>query len=412
MIKRNKKKTVWIIGSICFFTVALVMTVILISGGKDTENSETKVYCDIKTSKFLDFSTTDVITNSVNGYEIYQDESSIEELSEISESENHTVDEYNYQSVRVLNDEGYEELEKFIFYKKNEGERAWTVDIYNIIISDYEINDDMIIIYGCEDHSSESEFYGGRIIMVNINGEVLWDNTVHNGYEKNEDIKKILFDDDNIMVFSIGDDTELCISRYDKNGELLDIKKHEIGDYGICNAIKLGEGYLLHLVGFSDTEEMLVKINSDGTLAEGFTYESADVDYYINEIIEFNGNIVVSANAVISDSLAVDKIDFDLSDEECTRLVRDNYSALLLICNSQTGEPKEFYRVKGSQGADLSVEDGKLIWNVENIDYAYFLPHISSFTIREESWMYKYTFDESIKLENQEKIEKVLSCIH
>ncbi len=38
----------------------------------------------------------------------------------------------------------------------------------------------------------------------------------------------------------------------------------------------------------------------------------------------------------------------DVSSEELTTVVRDNYTAMLLICDPEGGDSKTFYSVKGS----------------------------------------------------------------
>lgn len=49
-------------------------------------------------------------------------------------------------------------------------------------------------------------------------------------------------------------------------------------------------------------------------------------------------------------------------------MVRDNYTAILFVCEQNTGIPEEFYSVKGSLGGTLLLSDkGNLLWKVESI---------------------------------------------
>ena len=77
-----------------------------------------------------------------------------------------------------------------------------------------------------------------------------------------------------------------------------------------------------------------------------------------------------------------------------TRRVRDNYTAVLLLCEPDGGAPETFYSVKGSLGAELSVtEADELEWNVQSVVSTFFSPLTSSFTIGGTCEVYRYAFD-------------------
>ena len=98
--------------------------------------------------------------------------------------------------------------------------------------------------------------------------------------------------------------------------------------------------------------------------------------------------------------------DYKTSNEALTPKVRDNYTALLLICDPKSGEPQVFYSVAGSLGAALSVnENGELVWEVESITDTFLSLATSSFTIGGDSTVYRYTFDAAGTLLRQEKTE-------
>jgi hypothetical protein len=44
----------------------------------------------------------------------------------------------------------------------------------------------------------------------------------------------------------------------------------------------------------------------------------------------------------------------DIPNAELTELMRDNFTAALLVCDPASGIPQTFYTVKGSFGAKLS----------------------------------------------------------
>ena len=144
-------------------------------------------------------------------------------------------------------------------------------------------------------------------------------------------------------------------------------------------------------------------------------------------MIEYNENIYLSAYSVpkleeetqnaggrheIANILnyLFDNGIYDISDEELTPMVRDNYTAMLLICDSNTGTPKEFYSVKGSLGGKLSLSNsGNLLWDAESITTTFFSPATSSFTIGGSSYVFRYTFDSCGKLVSQEKTGEIVN---
>ncbi|MBR6322156.1 MAG: hypothetical protein IKR59_04740, partial [Lachnospiraceae bacterium] len=84
---------------------------------------------------------------------------------------------------------------------------------------------------------------------------------------------------------------------------------------------------------------------------------------------------------------------FQISSLELTPLVRDNYTAVLLICDPDEGTAKTFFSVKGSVGDTLAANaEGELEWNVNRIDTAFFSPLTSSFSTGCVCRVFRYTF--------------------
>ena len=84
-------------------------------------------------------------------------------------------------------------------------------------------------------------------------------------------------------------------------------------------------------------------------------------------------------------------------------MVRDNYTAVLLLCDPEGGAPETFYSVKGSLGGKLTVNDaGELAWDVESVVNTFFSPATSSFTIGGTCQLFRYTFDAAGTLLHQE----------
>ena len=135
---------------------------------------------------------------------------------------------------------------------------------------------------------------------------------------------------------------------------------------------------------------------------------------------EFGGQIYLSTYAVptqkdaggrdeignvlkyISESGGFESLDEVISDDELTQVVKDNYTAVLLICDADGGAPKTFYSAKGSLGGKLFINDaGRLEWQVESIVSTFFSPYTNSFTIGGTCKVYQYEFNSSGTLINQ-----------
>ena len=99
----------------------------------------------------------------------------------------------------------------------------------------------------------------------------------------------------------------------------------------------------------------IVQVDYDGNITDSFSYSDEDFYYSITDMIESNENIYLSAYAVprLSNEepnagsryeLAnVVKYLFDnnigeISSEDLTPMVRDNYTAMLLVCEPKTGK--------------------------------------------------------------------------
>ncbi|MBR5700842.1 MAG: hypothetical protein IKX47_00135, partial [Oscillospiraceae bacterium] len=75
---------------------------------------------------------------------------------------------------------------------------------------------------------------------------------------------------------------------------------------------------------------------------------------------------------------------------------RENYTALLLLCDPEGGEPQTFYSVPGSLGGKLSVSgEDRLEWDVESVVSAFFSPATSAFSIGGTCQVFRYAFDGS-----------------
>ena len=381
------------------------------------------VYRDITTQRFTYDKTAQVLKRSVPGLEISQREPTPEELAALW---NQNAQRGNRQGAGIIYrtnyqmklDElkGFDVLDKSILNCYQNGELLWTTEFPDLLVEDSVFTSAGTAVWGENDIWS-NEFMYSSIARLDDSGNILWQRQLNHGF-KHERISHVLDNGDGTwVVISQGNCEYLCLSQYDIDGNELSFCKTEVGNHGIWNAIRLGDGYLIQLGGRNAGETaQLVKLDREGNVLDTFTYKGENCDYYITNMVEFGGRMYLSAYAVpkqvdeggrheianILDYLSDNKFGI-ISDEELTSLVRENYTAVLLLCDTEGGIPEVFYSIKGSLGGALRVNEmGELVWDVESVADTFFSPVTNAFTIGGICQVFRYTFDADGTLISQE----------
>lgn len=300
---------------------------------------------------------------------------------------------------------------------------------YSILHNDEDSEEsDGVIAYGRTDTWSSTQISHAWMAKIDLDGNLVWKHMLNNGFD-DEYIASVLENaDGSYAVISRGDLKYFCLSQYTVDGKETYFHKTEVGNYGIWNAARFEDGYMVQLGSYMTNEHAkIVKVDREGSITESFSYGDEDSYYYITDMIEYNGNIYLSAYAVPrlanEDQSAGGRYEiagvlnylfdnniWEISSDELTPMVRDNYTAMLLVCEPNAGKPQEYYSVNGSLGGKLSVSDtGNLLWDVESITSTFFSPATSSFTIGGTSYVFRYTFDTSGMLISQEKTGEVVN---
>ena len=373
------------------------------------------VYRDITKKKFSYEKTADVIRQAVPGWEIQQAEPTPEELAAIwdknvwSEPISENGVSYRIDPQYVFDPQkGFEVFDKCVLDCYRDGEKLWTAEFGEFYVDGYRFTKEGTVVWGQNDVSSSSDRTYGWIALVDGEGNVMWQKRLEHGFG-HEYVGAILSNGDGTWaVISRGDLKYLCLSCYSADGKELSFHKTEVGNLGIWNAARLGDGYIVQLGNQTSRDTaLLYKMDREGNVTDSFSYEEDDCEYYITDLIEIEGQVYLSAYAVpmqtdeggrheIANVLdyIFSKEAWEIPSEELTPLVRDNYTAVLLLCDPQGGRPKTFYSVEGSLGSKLSVNDSnQLEWNVESVTSTFFSPATSSFSIGGSCKVFRYTFD-------------------
>lgn len=412
-----------------------------------TRSEVKEIYRDIITQKFENEKTASVIRSKVSGTEISQEEPTSEDISSVihTGSKKTGVTYTSRFKLRYDPKRGYDVPENCIECKSN-GETLWKTEVKGAGAEGGVFHFDGGV------YTSEGSAVWGRncyldtgvqvaqLVRIDDSGNVLWANTIDHGFGFEYVVTVLENSDGTWEVFSHGDYRYLCVSRFDADGNETGSTQEDIGEGSyLRHAVLLGEGYIIQVV--TDTSGQiadLYKLDSDGNITGNFTYESDDCTYFIADMVEFGGQIYLSGYSVpykesyssryetegiveychgkyneykekVARGEIEERDDKDIVPaEELTPVVRDNYTAVLLICDSESGDPKTFYSVKGSLGGKLSVNGERLEWNVNSIvsavysnTYAINTPDTEMLSISSICKVWRYCFDSDGELLGQ-----------
>jgi len=331
---------------------------------------------------------------------------------------------YSIFYVETTEENGVRVDERSIISKRDGQTLLWQSPITAYIADKCYPVTDGVIVCGRSDITGSWQNWYAWMTKLDDSGRQVWTKRLDDGF-KDEYICAVMEEDGGYAVISRGDLKTVCLGRYSSDGQRTLLKKTDVGNYGVTNAARLGDGYLVQLSSYLENEHArIVKLDHDGNLIGDFSYGADDAYYYITDMAEFGGKVYLSAYAVpalpdgessaggryeiaaVLNKLFENQV-WEIPDEVLTPMVRDNYTALLLVCDPMGGEPETFYSVEGSLGGKLSVnEQGELVWDVESIASTFFSPATSSFTIGGTCQVYRYAFDGSGTLARQVKTDE------
>ncbi|MBQ3214901.1 MAG: hypothetical protein IJB11_02150 [Oscillospiraceae bacterium] len=393
------------------------------------------VYRDITTNSFSYSKTAEVIqkslsTDQIGGYEIPQETPTPEDIRDlwnsfISPSTQQAGDGFHYQhrTESKWDDQlGHDVFDRCYFEKYDGADCLWSIQFTDFSIADYVLVSDSILVYGTTGYISAHQANDAWIAKISNTGDLIWKRQLTNGRDWAHIYAVVENPNGSYAIFSSVDFKQKYLEQYSSDGKQISITEISFIDGYIANAALFSDGYLLQISDYNQ-KNRIVKVDCLGNVTDAFTYEAEDSIYYITDVIEFDNQIYLSAYCVPKPSeeevcgrgeinqileLLHNRDSIEISSEELTPLVRDNYTAMLLVCNPNGGIPQEFYSVKGSLGGRLALSDsGTLLWDVESIAATFYSPMTSSFSIGGTCYVFRYTFDESGNLMSQVKTGEV-----
>ena len=395
------------------------------------------IYKDIITESFSYGKTGEIIKNSltseqIGGYEIWQGEPTPEDVENLWNYKSDCAwfvpfeqDLYEFHVEHICNQEG-RVVDKLFYMEKYVNDVAvWRVELPFSWGDYYEVADGVIAFGDESSWDSGEKTVDSWIAKIDHDGNLLWINQLQNGFQQEYAEGVLVNADGSYTLISRGDDCYLCVTRYSSDGQQLLYKQTDIGSHGIGEMANYGTDYLLE-VTTNDASAQFIRVDSEGTVLDGFTYQDGENNYVIQDMIEWAGKVYISAYAVpeqprtgpyysnrqeiqpILDYVFGQKIG-TISNEELTPMVRDLYTAVLLVCDpAKGGKMETFYTIRGSLGADLFIsDDGRLIWETESITDTFFSIATSAYTIAGNCYVYQYAFDDTGVLYSKGKTDRV-----
>lgn len=237
------------------------------------------------------------------------------------------------------------------------------------------------------------------------------------------------------------------VTKYDYEGNEISYTENSLEDgyRGITAAVPFGDGYMIMLDKWdAPGDSELLVLGASGAVSDLWNYSSETEVYFITDAVPFAGNVYLSAYVLQKREEEItsrheevmpvlqyiwgtdglwEKLDdnyekhYDTKkellymeeNEQISRMVRELYQAVLLVCDSVSGEPKRFYTVDGSVGMKLSVSDNKasLVWNVESITDVFYSHSSSAYSLLGDAYVYRYSFDKDGTLLRREDTGEV-----
>lgn len=318
--------------------------------------------------------------------------------------------EYRFEVVEYMDEEKGFLMEDYTLVRRYDGDTVlWEVPLDDIFVEGHLPVKGGVLVFGHTFTWSSLQPRYARIALIGEDGTLAWEKRLDRGY-KNDIPGAALADGDRLVIFGRGNFTDLTVTVYDYAGRELLYTTHTIGNTGIRRAVKLGDGYLVHTANAWDGDRLL-RVSREGELLDTLTYTADDRSYVITDMLEHDGRLYLSAYAFPAPAAGdvqgraelTPVFDFlfppdglmrvNITSDELCAMLREQYTAVLFLCDPESGTPEQFYTVDGALGASLTVDDnGNLCWDTEHFTSAIFSPATSSFTIAADCAILRYAF--------------------
>ncbi len=264
------------------------------------------VYHDITTKSFTYGKTAEVLQKTVAGYEIDQEKPDPEELAELwrNNERERRIDQTGISftfEFRNDPDKGTDNpFAATIISCFNKGVLLWTAEFpgeyYHKCVS---AGNGTVVIGGVDD---ENNIRKPAVAFLDADGLVLWKKIFDHGIDY-EYISNILPLENGSFVYftyaNIESQGHLGFGRIDVSGNETFYRSILLGENGIGASAKLGDGFLVQEVAWGEAATPhILRLDNEGTILGEYNYTADDQLYNIQDMIEYDGKVFLSAYAV------------------------------------------------------------------------------------------------------------------
>ena len=208
--------------------------------------------------------------------------------------------------------------------------------------------------------------------------------------------------DGGVTAFSIKRDYErqqfaICVTRFDPNGNIIFDVENSVGNYWVSSACKCEGGYLARVLLPSKTvdgeryqESSVVRFDEGGNITGEYSFKFEGLEVSIKDMKLLGERLYVSA--AVTDIAKLN----ELINAGTEPNAEEIYTAMLFICDPDNGALREFYQVKGAEGAAF-LEGSELVWKVNRIASLEFVSG-RVYKIRGTAEVWSYSFNENCEL--------------
>ncbi|MBE6957700.1 MAG: hypothetical protein E7447_00915 [Ruminococcaceae bacterium] len=392
------------------------------------------IYRDITAETFENPKTATVITNQtqtidgldfgqINGFEIVQEGPTLEQMGALGNPDNGNWEATPKTGIHYAHsitiDEQTQQPHNYV--EMYDGELLlWKV----LLDGDWRVSGvfplvDGVLVTGeyCIDNIGINgyqlqEIWHAWFIKLGTTGQVVFSKPFYHyggeAYRAGNIVQVIGNDDGSLVAFCQEEDGySFVIRHYSAAGmkTYSSIPFHLNGEIGSVSTWE--KGYVVHVNPASKyNAPSVMLLNERGIPMRNITYNTPTEHYFFTDMLVANGKLYISAYTTPKKQVAEPREEIkgilddlnenntqNISSTDLTPIVRDNYTAMLLVCNLETGIPEGFYSIDGSLGGKLScTPQGVLYWDVESITSTFYSPATSSFTIGGTCTVYRYAF--------------------
>ena len=298
-----------------------------------------------------------------------------------------------------------------LFEKYDGEELVWALNVDEVDIKGYEEFEDGLILYGrIEYEEGQSTKDALWMIRIDNDGNVVWEKSFTDSADESVDV--LIIQDGMIHAITRVDTksttgpTWNSLLQLDMDGNVINRATTDVGKGVTCATLYNGSFYIA--LWANNTEEYIMKLNTDGSYENVVVCESEDWEYEIKSMIVYNDKLYISVNEIPGrNSKAATEFSellygkyYGFYTKEEMEALRAYRTAAVLVWDDDTDECKVIYAENGKRAYDLSINDeNQLVWHIECVEAAEEVGANSYSRININS-VYEYIFDENNEIVN------------